>query len=159
MGEAGMDQKDDLLDKTVAEIQEAILNEARSIYSEKVIEHFLHHRNLGPMIDADGSASVKGPCGDTMDLSLRVTDWRIDEARFMTDGCASTIACGSIITELVKGKTIVEALNVSAGTVLDALGGLPASSVHCSVLAAQALRESISNVLSSKKEKNRRNGS
>ena len=153
-----MDQRDDLLDKTVAAIQETVLNEARSIYSEKVIDHFLNPRNLGSIEDADGFAKVTGPCGDTMYVFLKVKDWRIAEARFMTDGCASTIACGSIITELVKGKTVVEALSVCAADVIDALGGLPGSSAHCSVLAAQTLQEAINNLLFSKKGKNRKTG-
>ena len=148
-----MDPKDDTLDKTVAEIQEAILNEARSVYSERVIDHFLHPRNLGRMEDPDGSARVTGPCGDTMHVFLKVSGGRVTEARFMTDGCASTIACGSIITELIKKKTISEAVKVSAADVIEASAGLPASSVHCAVLAAQTLQEAISNLLFSQKGK------
>jgi nitrogen fixation NifU-like protein len=151
-----MDPKDDTLDKTVAEIQEAILNEARSIYSERVIDHFLHPRNPGRMDDPDGFASVTGPCGDTMHIFLKMRGGRVLEARFMTDGCASTIACGSIITELVKEKTISEAIEVSAADVIEASGGLPGSSVHCAVLAAQTLQDAISNFLLSHKGKDRK---
>jgi nitrogen fixation NifU-like protein len=146
-----MEPNDDLLDKTVAEIQEAILNEARRIYSETVIDHFLHPRNLGPMEDADGLARVTGPCGDTMSLFLRVRQGKIAEARFMTDGCASTIACGSMVTQLVEEKPIAEALKISPVDVIEALGGLPASSMHCAVLAARTLQEAISNLLSPRK--------
>lgn len=145
-----MDQKDDALDRTVAEIQEAILNDARKIYSEKVIDHFLHPRNVGGIEDADGFAEVTGPCGDTMYLFLRVKAEEIVEARFMTDGCTSTIACGSVITELAKGKTIDEALEISELDVTEALEGLPESSIHCSILAANTLREAIGAYLSSK---------
>ena len=148
-----MDPKDDTLDKTVAEIQEAILNEARSVYSERVIDHFLHPRNLGRMDDPDGFARVTGPCGDTMHVFLKVRGGRLTEAWFMTDGCASTIACGSIITELVKEKTIGEAIEVSAADVIETSGGLPGSSIHCAVLAAQTLQEAISNFLLSQKGK------
>jgi len=151
-----MDPTDDILDKTVAEIQEAILNEARSVYSETVIDHFLHPRNLGRIEDPDGFASVTGPCGDTMHIFLTMRAGKLTEARFMTDGCASTVACGSIITELVKEKAIAEAVEVSAEDVIEACGGLPGSSVHCSVLAAQTLQEAIGNLVLSQKGKNRK---
>jgi len=144
-----MGNKDDVLDRTVTEIQEAILNDARKVYSEKVIDHFLHPRNFGGIEDADGFAKVTGPCGDTMDISLKVNEGRIVEARFMTDGCTSTIACGSMITELAKGKTIDEVLKVTELDVTEALDGLPQSSIHCSVLAAHTLREAVGAYLSS----------
>jgi nitrogen fixation NifU-like protein len=150
-----MDPKDDTLDKTVAEIQEAILNEARSVYSETVIDHFLHPRNLGRMEDPDGFARVTGPCGDTMYVFLKVKGGRVTEARFMTDGCASTVACGSIITELIRKKTISEAVKISATDVIEASAGLPGSSVHCAVLAAETLQEAISNLLFSQKGKDK----
>lgn len=148
-----MDQEDDILDKTVAEIQKAILNDARKIYSEKVIDHFLHPRNLGTMEDADAFAKVTGPCGDTMYIFLRVKGEKIVEARFMTDGCASTIACGSAITELAKKKMINEALNITELDLTDALEGLPESSIHCSVLATRTLREAIGDYRSSEEAK------
>ena len=154
-----MDNEDDVLGRTVMEIQEAILNDARKIYSEKAIDHFLHPRNAGGIEDADSFAKVTGPCGDTMYLFLKVTEGKIVEARFMTDGCASTIACGSTITELGKGKTIDEALKVSAADVIEALDGLPDSSIHCSVLAAHTLQQAVSNLLTSKKGKDRGTGS
>ena len=151
-----MDPEDDVLDKTAAEIQEAIVNEARSIYSEKVIDHFLHPRNLGPMEDADGFARVRGPCGDTMHLLLKVSEGRIEKARFMTDGCATTVACGSIITELIKEKPVSEVLKVSAADVIEALGGLPGSSMHCAVLAAQTLQKAIGHYLFVQRGKERK---
>ena len=151
-----MDPKDDTLDKTVAEIQEAVLNEARSIYSERVIDHFLHPRNLGRMENPDGFARVTGPCGDTMQVFLKVRGGELSEARFMTDGCASTVACGSILTELVKKKTVAEAIEVSAADVIEASGGLPGSSIHCAVLAAETLQEAIGNFVLSHKGKDRK---
>lgn len=146
-----MEEKDDVLDRTVAEIQEAILNDARKIYSEKVIDHFLHPRNAGGIENADGFAKVTGPCGDSMYLFLRVDGGKIVETRFMTDGCASTIACGSMITELAKGKTVAEDLKITELDVIHALEGLPESSIHCAVLAANTLKEAIGNYCSSKK--------
>lgn len=145
-----MEHKDDTLDRTVAEIQEAILNDARKIYSEKVIDHFLHPRNVGGIEDPDGFAKVTGPCGDTMSVFLRVHRGKIVEASFMTDGCASTIACGSMITELAKGKTIGEAMKITEIDVTQAFDGLPEPSIHCSVLAANTLRQAVGACLSSK---------
>jgi len=146
-----MDKKDEVLERTVAEIQAAILNDARKIYSEEVIDHFLHPRNAGGMEDANGFAKVTGPCGDTMYLFLKVTEGKIAEARFMTDGCTTTICCGSMTTELAKGKSIQEALKISEFDITTALDGLPKSSAHCAVLACTTLRESIRNYLLSRR--------
>jgi len=148
--EARMSQKDDALDRTVAEIQEAILDDARKVYSERVIDHFLHPRNVGGIEDADGFAKVTGPCGDTMYLSLKVKGGTIVDARFMTDGCATTIACGSITTELVRGKSVEDAMKISSSEILGALDGLPEASEHCSVLAANTLHRAIGNYWLSK---------
>ena len=151
-----MDPEDDTLDQTVAQIQEAILNEARSIYSEEAIDHFLHPRNLGHMENPHGFGKVTGPCGDTMSIFLKVREGKIAEARFTTDGCASTIACGSIVTELIKGKAISEVLEVSAADVIEALVGLPGSSMHCAVLAAQTLQEAMGQYLFIQRGKDRK---
>ncbi len=150
---ARVDEEDDVLDRAVMEIQEAILNDARKIYSEKVIDHFLHPRNVGGIGNADGFGKVTGPCGDTMYIFLRVKGEKILEARFMTDGCGSTIACGSALTELAKGKMVDEALKITELDLTNALEGLPESSIHCSVLATRTLREAIGYYRSSKEGK------
>jgi len=135
------------------EIQKAILDDARRIYSETVIDHFLHPRNVGDIKDADGFGEVIGPCGDTMYIYLRIDGTRIADAKFMTDGCGTTIACGSVVTDMARGKEIKEASKIRQIHVLEALGGLPESDIHCSVLAADTLRAAIKNYLLSQRSK------
>ena len=114
------------------------------MYSEKVMEHFRNPRNVGEIENADGVGKVGNPvCGDIMELSLEVEDGVIKDAKFRTFGCGAAIATSSMVTELVKGKTIDEALEVSNKAVAEALGGLPPVKMHCSVLAEQALRSAI----------------
>jgi len=138
-------------DKTVNELQESIMEDARKVYSEKVIERWLNPRNLGKVRNPDGFAKIKGPCGDTMQISLKVKDGRLSKIKFMTDGCASSIAAGSMATELAQGKRIEEAVEISQQMILDALDGLPEESVHCALLASNALREAIKNHFGSKR--------
>jgi len=133
------------LDQIADEIQKAILDDARRIYSEKVIDHFLHPRNVGGIEDADGFGKIKGPCGDTMYIYLQIDGTRIADAKFMTDGCGATIACGSVVTELIKGKEIKDGSKIRHTHVLAAVGGLPEADVHCALLAAGTLREAIKN--------------
>ena len=113
-------------------------------YSEKVMEHFLNPHNVGELPDADGVGNVGNPvCGDIMRLYIKVQDGRIVDARFKTFGCGATIATSSMVTDLVKGKTLDEALQISNKAVAEALGGLPKVKMHCSVLAEEALRAAI----------------
>jgi nitrogen fixation NifU-like protein len=114
------------------------------VYSEKVMDHFAHPRNVGEIPDADGVGQVGNPtCGDIMRIYLRVKDDRIEDIKFKTFGCGAAIATSSMLTELVKGKTLDEALAVSNRTVAEALGGLPPVKMHCSNLAADALHAAI----------------
>ena len=135
------------LDQIADEIQKAILDDARKIYSEKVIDHFLHPKNAGGIKDADGFARIRGPCGDTMYIYLRIDGTRITDAKFMTDGCGTTIVCGSVVTDMVKGKEITEASRIRHIHILQALGGLPDADIHCSMLAADTVRAAIKNYL------------
>ncbi len=113
-------------------------------YSEKVMEHFKNPKNVGEIKDADGIGNVGNPvCGDIMRLYIKVDDGKISDAKFKTFGCGAAIATSSMVTELVKGKTIDEALKISNRAVAEALGGLPPVKMHCSVLAEQALRSAI----------------
>ena len=137
-------------EKTANELQESIMEDARKIYSEKVIERWLNPRNRGKVRNADGFAKIKGPCGDTMQISFKVKDHNISKIRFMTDGCASSIASGSMATELAKGQKIEEVSKISQQMILDALDGLPEESVHCALLASNTLKEAIKNYLDSK---------
>jgi len=134
------------------ELEELIRQELSKLYSETVIEHSLNPRNVGQLDDADGFARVTGPCGDTMEIWLRVRNGTISQASFMTDGCGTTIASGSMVTELVRGKSIIEAQRISQQDILDALGGLPEESQHCALLAANTLREAIRDYLMVKRE-------
>jgi nitrogen fixation NifU-like protein len=117
-------------------------------YSEKVMEHFRNPRNVGQIANPDGVGHVGNPvCGDIMELYIKVTDGRIVDAKFKTFGCGAAIATSSMVTELVKGKTIEEALTISNRAVAEALGGLPPIKMHCSVLAEQALKNAIDDYL------------
>lgn len=113
-------------------------------YTDQVMDHFMNPRNVGEIPDADGMGQVGNPvCGDVMRISLRVRDGRIADIRFKTFGCGAAIATSSMITELVKGKKLDEALEVSNRKVAEALGGLPPRKMHCSNLAAEALLAAI----------------
>jgi nitrogen fixation NifU-like protein len=109
------------LDKALEEIQ----RELWADYTETVIDHAQNPRNVVRIPNAVGSASVTGPCGDTMDIWLKVSEGKIKEAKFWTDGCGTSIAAGSMVTEIAKGKSVVGASRIRQQDVLDALGGLP----------------------------------
>ena len=113
-------------------------------YSEIVKDHFANPRNAGEMENPDGVGVRTNPvCGDTMQLMIRVADGRIAESRWKTVGCPAAIATSSIATELIKGRTLNDVGSLTKEQIADAAGGLPASKLHCSVLAADALRAAI----------------
>ena len=134
------------------ELQELILGDARKVYSEMVIDHSMKPRNVGNLEDADGFARVAGSCGDTMEIWLKVMDGIIAQATFYTDGCGTSIASGSMVTELARGKNISEAQRISEQDVLAALGGLPDESEHCALLAANTLKAAIRDYVAMKRE-------
>jgi nitrogen fixation NifU-like protein len=138
-------------EKMANELQASIMEDARKVYSEKVIERWLNPRNMGKIRNPDGFAKIKGPCGDTMQISFRVKDGRLSKIKFITDGCASSIASGSMAAELAQGKKLAEAVEISQQMILDALEGLPEESTHCALLASNTLKESIKNYFDSKK--------
>jgi nitrogen fixation NifU-like protein len=108
------------------------------------MEHFRNPQNVGEIENADGVGKVGNPvCGDIMELSIKVNGNVIEDAKFRTFGCGAAIATSSIVTELVKGKTVDEALEITNKAVVEALGGLPPVKMHCSVLAEQALKSAI----------------
>ena len=114
------------------------------MYSEKVMDHFRNPRNMGEMENPDGVGKVGNPvCGDMMELYIKVENDIITDVKFMTFGCGAAIATSSMVTELVKGKTLDEALKISNATVAEALDGLPPVKMHCSVLAEDALKGAI----------------
>ncbi len=114
------------------------------MYSDKVMEHFANPRNVGEIENPSGVGTVGNPiCGDVMKLFIKVENDIIVDAKFKTFGCGAAIATSSMVTELVKGKTVEEALKVSNRAVAEALGGLPPIKMHCSVLAEDALKGAI----------------
>ena len=114
------------------------------MYSNKVQEHFKDPRNVGELEKPDGEGTVgNNVCGDMMTMHIQVEDNKIEDVKFKTFGCGAAIATSSMVTELAKGKTLNEALNISRQDVADALGGLPPVKMHCSNLAADALHEAI----------------
>jgi nitrogen fixation NifU-like protein len=109
-----------------------------------LMDHFMNPRNMGEMENPDGVGEAQNPaCGDTMRLFIKVEANRINDAKFLTFGCSAAIASSSITTEMIKDKTLEEALLISNQMVTDALGGLPPNKVHCSVLAEQAIKAAI----------------
>lgn len=117
-------------------------------YSSKVMEHFANPHNVGEIPDADGVGKVGNPvCGDIMNMYIKVNDGVITDAKFKTFGCGAAIATSSMATDLIKGKTLDEALKLTNEIVAEALGGLPRVKMHCSVLAEQAVRRAVDDYL------------
>jgi nitrogen fixation NifU-like protein len=128
----------------------------KALYSEKVLDHFQHPRNVGEIKDADGVGTVGNPvCGDVMRLFIKVgkkdSQEIIEDAKFQTLGCGAAISTSSIATELIKGKPLAEALELTNQAITEALGGLPPVKRHCSVLAADAVKKAIADYESKKK--------
>jgi nitrogen fixation protein NifU and related proteins len=123
------------------------------MYSEKVMDHFTNPRNVGDMEDADGVGQEGNPtCGDAMKIYIKVKDDRIVDAKFKTFGCGAAIAVSSMVTEMVKGKTLDEALAISKEAVANELGGLPPQKMHCSMLGSDALKKAIENYRAKQKK-------
>ena len=113
-------------------------------YSEKVMDHFANPRNVGEIPDADGVGEVGNPtCGDIMKMDLKIKDGVITDVKFKSFGCGAAIATSSMATEMIKGKPVSEALQLTNRAVVEALDGLPAHKLHCSVLAEEAVRAAI----------------
>lgn len=144
--------KEEDLDKYARELQEQIMEQIKKRYSETAIDHWQNPRNFKKIEAPDGYASVKGSCGDTMEMFIKMKNDRVSECGFQTDGCGTTIVCGSVATTLAQDKTFIEALaGVSADVILKRVGGLPASDVHCAELAAETLRRALADYLYQKK--------
>jgi len=146
------------LDAFVGDLQARVIKDATEVYSEEVIRRWLDTPHAGVMKDPDAHARVTGPCGDTMEVFLAIREGRVVGASFVTDGCASTIACGSMTCDLAIGKPVTElragrvgapdstsgALmrrEVTPEAIVEALGGLPEADLHCALLAARTLDE------------------
>jgi len=129
----------DDIDKIVRTLQEAILQG----YSEKFKQEFSNPKNIGKIEDADSQVSITGVCGDTIEMYLAVKDGKIDDIKFMTDGCGATIACASCVTRMVKGKAIEDALRIKPEEVDNYFEGLPDESKHCAKLAIDTLKAAL----------------
>jgi len=137
-------------DEAISEIQEAIIKDARKIYSDEVIKRWQNPQYLGEIYNPQGYAKITGPCGDTMEIFLRIQDDKILSAQFITTGCATTVASGSMACELSMGKHIEEIKGISQDEILRQLGGLPEESTHCALLASNTLKGALENYLLSK---------
>ena len=122
------------------------------VYSEKVMDHFMHPRNVGEIEDADGIGEEGNPvCGDMMTFYIKVKDNRLEDVKFKTFGCGAAIAVSSMVSEMAKGKTLDEALKITPALVATELEGLPKNKYHCSNLGAQALHKAIQDYLGKQK--------
>jgi nitrogen fixation NifU-like protein len=131
------------LDDPFKELEQSIIDDMKRIFSDKTIDHFFNPRNLGKLPAPDGMGRITDPHGSTMEIYLEVKDAKVRNVSFWTDGCGCSIASGSMVTELAKGKTVLEAQKITQQDVVDALGGLPEDDVHCALLAASTLKEAI----------------
>jgi len=123
------------------------------MYSQKVIDLFMNPKNVGRIDDADGVGEVGNPvCGDVMKIYLKIENDRIVDVKFETFGCAAAIATSSMVTEMVKGKTLQEALKITNKDVAEALDGLPPQKLHCSLLAEEGIKAAIEDYLAKKRE-------
>ena len=138
-------------DQFVDELDKTVMEEMRRDYSAKVVEIFLNPANVGKMDNPDGYGKITGSCGDTMEIFLKIKKNLIIDARFITDGCGPSLVCGSMVTQLAKGKHINEAGEITAEKVLVELGGLPEADKHCAQLAADTLHKAITTYLKMKR--------
>jgi nitrogen fixation NifU-like protein len=130
-------------DRAIARIQQEIDRLERSLFTEHTLQEAHHPRNVGRMPEPDAEATLRGWCGDTMEFYLQIEGDQIDQVTFWTDGCGPTIACGSMLTSIVKGETLESARRVTQQELDDALGGLPEESAHCAELAVKTLHQAI----------------
>jgi nitrogen fixation NifU-like protein len=139
------------LEKFAEELQQQVMEEIRRDYSQVVIDHWRDPKNWGVVRNADGYGRVTGPCGDTMEIYLKINDNKIVDCSFNTDGCGTTIACGSMVTELIKGRDISQVKQINQQAIIDEFGGLPEADQHCALLTSDTLHEAIRNYKRSKK--------
>jgi len=134
------------------EYQAVVRKKLRESYTETVVEHAVNPRNVGSLPEADANASLLGACGDNMEMWLKIRQNLVHEITFWTDGCEATIACGSITTEMAKGKTIGEAMSISPELIMEKLGGLPPEHTHCASLASLTLKKALVEYLNLSRE-------
>jgi len=137
-------------DSAIDTVQVSDTENTRKIHSEKVIEKWMRTAHMGEMEESHGYGKIKGPCGDTIKIFLKIHDEKIIDATFVADGCATTIAAGSMACELVIGKNIKDAVTINQEVILENLGGLPQESIHCALLASNTLKEALTDYITSK---------
>jgi nitrogen fixation NifU-like protein len=133
-------------ERLVAELAQEIARQEREMYSDVVIQEARHPSNLGRIAEPDGHGLVHGVCGDTMEIYLRLNDEKIEQATFMTDGCGPTIACGSMLTKMITGKLLDDALEIMPEDLIEALNGLPEENQHCAELAVITFQNALANL-------------
>ena len=137
------EEKDNNFERMADAIQQQIEAEEASLFSKKVIREYQDPKNVGRMTEPDGFGIITGPCGDTMEIYLRIRDTRVTDVLFMTDGCGSSIACGSMLTRMVKRNAVEDAEEIISRDLLDALDGLPDENLHCAKLAVDTLKKAL----------------
>ena len=148
----------DELEKTIKELQKKIDLDEEKTYSEVVIREYRNPTNFGVLEHPDAYGIFEGPCGDTMKITIKIVNGKIHEARFWTDGCGATVACGNRLTKMIKGKTPIEASEISQDDLITNLNGLPKEHSHCAKLAVMTLHKAFEIENSNKKNmvKNKR---
>jgi len=136
----------------MSEIESGLKERLRKIYSETTVDHILNPRNTESFPKPEGFAAYESGCGESMKIWLRVRDDIVVDAGFWTNGCAATIACGSMSTDLVKGRPVIQALAITASDIADSLVDLPEGNFHCAELAAQTLRMALKDCLSTQQQ-------
>ncbi len=137
-----------LYNGSMNEIETRLRERLREVYSETTIDHIVNPHNAESLPDPDGFAACSSGCGESMKIWLKVRNGTVENVGFWTDGCAATVACGSMSTDLVKGKLVTQALATTARDIADALVDLPEGNFHCAELAAQTLRAALKDSLS-----------
>ena len=134
---------DEDFDKLIAEMQKKVEYDEEKIFSKTVIREYRNPTNFGILVNPDRSGMLKGSCGDTMRIDLQIKNDIITNARFWTDGCGPSIACGNMLIKMIIGKTVKEVMNITSNQLLDSLDGLPKDHRHCAILAILTLNKTI----------------
>ncbi len=137
-----MNENEDF-DEMVKNIQNKIISSEEKLYSKKVINEFHNPTNFGFLKNPDAKASIKGPCGDTMKIELKIKEGKIEDARFWTDGCGATIACGNMLTKMIKNLSLNEVKKITNIDLLKALDDLPEEHKHCAILSINTLNKAL----------------
>jgi nitrogen fixation NifU-like protein len=143
----GVDNRISKLDKIVEEIQNELDAEAEATYSKKVLDECKNPQNIGRMNEPDAVGIITGPCGDTMEFYLRLNSKKIIDVQFMTDGCGPTVACGSMLTKMIKTKSFHEVSMITNQDLINALDGLPDENLHCAKLAIDTIQKAMENYM------------